>query len=548
VHPVKPGWLKYQLYWNNQNIVNFDCSRHKPINIMSSIPAIKVTQWLSDWNDVHFGPGRKKPAPHFFIFSINANTLKRLSKVYPRKADDNRNTEVGVQRKHDPDRSEKIRQYVFGGFPWSDLSDAKRKSNEFSDLKMPGWLPTAIIANILAPNTVRGGQTIKKADLITLEDKNNSPKLILPSDADSKKWIPDVPPIEIIDGQHRLWAFGKDEKLDGNFDLPVVAFYDLDVAWQAYLFYTINIKPKKINASLAFDLYPILRVQDWLERSPDGAFVYKETRAQELTEVLWSYDGSPWKDRINMLGERFEKGGEMVNPTITQAAFIRNLIAGFIKTTTTRDLGGLYGSVLKDKNLLLWNRTQQAAFLVFVWEIMVKTIEDCKEDWAKALRNYYKSPQGKMFQEEVQELDPAYASKLSLIATDQGVRGFLHIINDFVYVVSDTIKLNEIQFSDEIKEDRIDAADVKKSVTVFRKSVKLKTYIESIAAELVKFDWRTASTPGLTNEERQKQMIYKGSSGYREIRSELLKVLLASKDKLISSNAKLIINELGYAK
>ena len=57
------------------------------------------------------------------------------------------------------------------------------------------------------------------------------------------------------------------------YELPVIAFQGLDVTWQAYLFYTINIKPKRINASLAYDLYPLLRVQDWLEKSPDQANV-----------------------------------------------------------------------------------------------------------------------------------------------------------------------------------------------------------------------------------------------------------------------------------
>ena len=516
-------------------------------SFVSEINAIKVNQWLKGWNDVKFVKNREKPQPFFYVFNISANILKRLSKVYRRKDDKNRNIEVGVQRKHDPERSMKIRQYVFGGFPWSDLSNAKRESNEFSDLKMPGWLPTAIIANILAPNTVRGGQKIKKEDLITLKDDKTNPKIILPENADNKKWDPDIPPIEIIDGQHRLWAFEKDEELDGNFELPVVAFYDLAVSWQAYLFYTINIKPKKINASLAFDLYPILRIQDWLERSPDGAFVYKETRAQELVEVLWSFDSSPWKDRINMLGEKYERGKNTIMPTITQAAFIRNLIASFIKTTTTKNLGGLFGAPLKDGNLLFWNRTQQAAFLLFAWESMQKAVEECKEEWAKGLRNYYKSPQGKLFEDELQGLDPAFSSKLSLLATDQGVRGFLYVVNDLIYMTTDEFNLNEIQSSDEIKEETISHVDVQKALTTFRKSTKLKEYVEAISKELTNFDWRTASTVGLTETQRQKQMIYKGSSGYKEIRKNLLELLSKSKSKKVSENAKNILTELGYA-
>ncbi|MBD1396349.1 hypothetical protein H9Q13_04170 [Pontibacter sp. JH31] len=512
----------------------------------TSISAIRVKQWLEDWDNVQFGSLRKKPQPHFYIFSISANTLKKLSKVYPRKANEKRNAEIGVQRKHDPERSDKIRQYVFGGFPWSDLSDAKRNSNEFSDLKMPGWLPTAIIANIIAPETVRGGVTIKETDIIKLEDSNGQIKLVLPEGTSEKEWIPEVPPIEIIDGQHRLWAFNKDEKLNGDFELPVVAFYDLDISWQAYLFYTINIKPKKINASLAFDLYPILRVQDWLERSPDGAFVYKETRAQELVEVLWSFETSPWKDRINMLGEKYEKGSGSVLPTITQSAFIRSLIATFIKSSSSKGLGGLFGSQLKDGSLLVWNRTQQAAFLILAWEYMITAIKNSKAEWAEDLRAYYTSPQGELFKEEVQKLDPAYASKLSLISTDQGVRGFLHIINDMFYVESDKLELNNIQSPDEIKEDRIDEVDLKSALKIFRKNTKLLDYLEELTSELIKFDWRTASTPGLDRITKQKQMIYKGSSGYKEIRSELLRLLKDSNITRVSSNANFIIKGLGY--
>ena len=89
--------------------------------------------------------------------------------------------------------------------------------------------------------------------------------LELPYEAWDKGWTPKAnAPFEIIDGQHRLWAFDDADTLD-SFELPVVAFVGLDISWQAYLFWTINIKPKRINPSLAFDLYPLLRSEDWLE-------------------------------------------------------------------------------------------------------------------------------------------------------------------------------------------------------------------------------------------------------------------------------------------
>ena len=143
---------------------------------------------------------------------------------------------------------------------------------------MPGWLPTAIVANILPPGTERRGRMIDEADVMRVATMGTKEAvLMLPENVDSPSWSPTVAPLEIIDGQHRLLAFEKLEQLDGAFELPVVAFYGLDISWQAYLFYTINIKPKRINASLAYDLYPLLRVQDWLEHSPEGADIYRET-------------------------------------------------------------------------------------------------------------------------------------------------------------------------------------------------------------------------------------------------------------------------------
>src|SRR5579862_1845429 len=120
----------------------------------NKIPALKVLQWLLDWDKVKFGNSerRKKPQDHFYIFSIPARDLIKLSEVYRRTANKPRGKDTNIQRRLIPERSREIREYVTGGFPWSILSDKKRKSDDFKDLRMPGWLPTAIIANILPPN------------------------------------------------------------------------------------------------------------------------------------------------------------------------------------------------------------------------------------------------------------------------------------------------------------------------------------------------------------------------------------------------------------
>ncbi len=505
------------------------------------ISALKVQQWLDGWNEVIFDDKkyRREPKPkYFYLFNISASLLKRLSKVYSRKASGKRIEDTGIQRKHDPERSKYIREYIFGGFPWSDLSKQKRKSAQYKDLKMPGWLPTAIIANILAPDSKRDNEIINPKDVIKIYEEKGLTKIVLPQEAKKSSWVPRVAPIEIIDGQHRLWAFEKDENLNGTYELPVVAFYNLDISWQAYLFYTINIKPKKINASLAYDLYPILRVQDWLENSPEGAHIYRETRAQELTEVLWAHDYSTWKNRINMLGEK--KGG-----AVTQAAFVRSLIASFIKSKRGKSIGGIFGSLLDDDTPLPWNRTQQAGLLILAWRLIADAIKESEENWCKEIRDYYVNNPGKLSEETINEPDPGFASKYSLLATDQGVRGYLHIINDMLFVANDILELKTIQWPDEIKEDTIDHTEVKKAIRDFKKS-KVNEFLKNIANELTAFDWRTSSFPRLSRDQQQKQMVFKGSSGYKELRKQLLEILSSSNDKLIKKMANEVLKRLKY--
>lgn len=507
------------------------------------IPAIKVHQWLDEWNKVEYtnaaSENRRKPNPNFYIFSIQAGLLKKLSKVYPRKADKNRDIEIGIQRRHDPKRSEEIKRYIYSGYPLSDMGKNAAENKSFEDLRMPGWLPSSIVANILKPGTERGLNKLQKVDSIELIEKKGSVIFSLPQGASNPKWDPEVPPIEIIDGQHRLWAFDINDEISDDFELPVVAFYDLDITWQAYLFYTINVKPKKINKSLAYDLIPLLRVQKWLEKSPDTANIYKETRAQEIVECLWAYPKSGWHERINMLGDT------QTRTTVTQAAFVRNLTATFIKTKSSKGLGGLFGAKLLDEfnSPLSWNRTQQASFIILSWNIMIDQINNCKLDWAKALRT--SEGQSKLFEDK--KTDPAFYGKFALISSDQGVRGFMHVINDFMYVQAEELKLRSIKWtnSDEIKEDRIHLDDVTIAIKDLQKS-KANEFIKEICLELVKFDWRTSSEPSLSKDQQRNQMLFKGSSGYKELRNQLLNLLTQSKAKGISKIAKGLTTELGY--
>ena len=216
-----------------------------------SIPALKVRQWLSDWDEVRWNPeeNRAEPQHWFYQFSMSAANLKALSGVYARTTHrTSASQDLGIQRQLEKGRSQEIQRFVKSGYPWSDLSEAKRKSGNFADLRQPGWLPTSIVVNILTPGDERHGKSVSPHDIIKIEDEDSDNRLatvLLPNSFTNEKWQPEaVSPIEVIDGQHRLWAFGGGD-LEGDYELPVVAFVGLDLSWQAYLFYTINIKPKK---------------------------------------------------------------------------------------------------------------------------------------------------------------------------------------------------------------------------------------------------------------------------------------------------------------
>jgi hypothetical protein len=315
----------------------------------------------------------------------------------------------------------------------------------------------------------------------------------------------------VIDGQHRLWSFSNND--DPAFELPVVAFHGLDISWQAYLFWTINIKPKRINPSLAFDLYPLLRAEDWLDRA-EGHSVYRETRSQELTEALWSNEDSPWYDRINMLGEK-------KNQWVTQSAWIKSLMATFVRPWRGRvdAAGGLFGSRMHDSDEVLgWSRAQQAAFLIYAWQLLRDAVLESSDDWAKKT-----VARQRKLKAENPEQAPFYGQH-SLLVTDQGVRGFLHVLNDLCFLGASKLDLRVWQV--QARAAATDAEAVSTAVKTLPKQ-KLSAFLKAVAHKLASFDWRTSSDPSLSDIESRKKLVFRGSGGYKEIRRQLLEHLSA---------------------
>jgi hypothetical protein len=240
--------------------------------------------------------------------------------------------------------------------------------------------------------------------------------------------------------------------------------------------------------------------------------VYRDTRSQELTEALWSFPESPWYDRINMLGERGAK-------TVTQNAWIRALTSSFVKSWESRAgrTGGLFGERIGDKDeVLRWSRAQQAAFLIYSWSALRDAVNKSSADWAVALRTAAKIPKN---QKPKAEEDPGFYSPVSLISTDQGIRGYLSVLNDICYTLAPKLKLNEWKLkpsSGPLQESAI--RDAIKSLN----GLPVTKLVQRIASSLASFDWRTSNAEGLDRNERQLKAAYRGSGGYSEIRHSLL--------------------------
>jgi DGQHR domain-containing protein len=497
---------------------------------IAEVPALQVHQWLPEWDEIEFGkPHQAEPRHHFYIFSLDASTLKRLTGIQRRETTEGlmREQDLGIQRRHDPERSKAIKEFVQHGFPWSDLTQSQKRSHQFDELKRPGWLPTSIVVNILEKGDEREGAVVDSADLVAVEDREDgSAVLRLPDASAEADWQPKgLQPLEVIDGQHRLWAFKSGASLSGQFQLPVVAFHGLDLSWQAYLFWSINVKPKRISASLAFDLYPLLRTEDWLQRF-EGPSIYRETRAQELVEILWAHDESPWHNRINMLGEPGVGG-------VTQAAWIRSLLASFIKAWEGPGvkIGGLFGAPVGSNDLVLpWTREQQVAFLIYAWRELAAAISNTDDDWANALRETPDPQEGLLERPE----DLAFAGKSTLLNTDQGVRAFSQVVNDLIFALAEELKLrswpvDEVDVNDDL--DTVAAAidEVAK--------MPVGDAVKKIVDPLAHFDWRSSAHESLTEEQRTAKAAFRGSGGYRELRRQLLALLEANAESPIRDKA-----------
>lgn len=506
----------------------------------TKFPLVRVNQWLRSWDDADYTqPNLPKPDNHFFIGSIPIKELRRLSGVSRRQVEDRRKIgDAGYQRAHEAERSTKISRYIRWGFPVS--SSPGIRASEHPKLVHPGWLPTAILVNVLKPNETRrrNGRecSVAPGSVIKVHSDGDSHHLEVPETVERSDTH--LEPLEIIDGQHRIFAVDELEDLEGEYEVPVVLFHGLTTSWQAYLFWVINVEPKKINPSLAFDLYPELRNQSWLEQG-ENLKVYREHRAQELTEALWRHETSVWRKRVELLGNR-------VPGHVSNAAFIRTLMATFVRRWGPEHrIGGLFGSVRGDgeDRVLRWTRAQQAAFLLTMWKVVSEETKRSRSTWAEACREASSNRQTTLsLVPNSSGLDAAFAGPHTLLATDQGVRAISYVFNAIFQIRYSELELEnwEIESVEETMTDRA----IDEALASLQRQRRVTDFLRLIARELVSgdIDWRTSKAPKLSESERLRQGAYRGSGGYTALQQTCMSQLTRSSDANISDAATQVTN------
>lgn len=165
----------------------------------------------------------KQPLGEFYIAKIKAGDLLRISTSSVARYDKDGKLK-GNQRPLDTKRLKAIANFIM--------------SDEMS-------FPTSIL---IAANIDRDGGIVEKQDDRWTVERTNTTDVF-------NLVIPDKVSSLIIDGQHRLNAFNYADSSCKEIELVCSIFLDLPNPYQAYLFATINGNQKRVDKSLALELF-----------------------------------------------------------------------------------------------------------------------------------------------------------------------------------------------------------------------------------------------------------------------------------------------------
>lgn len=237
-----------------------------------------------------------QPLGTFYVFKISAFELRQLvdTEPYFLSLENNIFKNDGIQRRFDENRSREIANFL--------------KSTESA-------LPNSII---IAGNTKnlseeRQWKIVKETVNNCVEDYLLIPELKING--------------AVIDGQHRLFSFkhlSNDEQK--SYELLCTLYLDLPNPYQAYIFATINMNQRKVDKSLAYELYGYdLNDDESNKWSPEKLAVF-------LTRNLNTDEKSIFRGHILLAAnsdEILEKlsESESLNWSISTAAMVEGILS-----------------------------------------------------------------------------------------------------------------------------------------------------------------------------------------------------------------------------
>jgi hypothetical protein len=200
-------------------------------------------------------------------------------------------------------------------------------------------------------------------------------------------------------------------------------------------------------------------------------------------------------------------------------------MATFVRSRDKGKIGGLFGAPSTPQDEVLpWSRTQQAAFLIFLGIQVRDAVGHVQAEWAKQIRKSESSDKAK-------EGDPAFASPVSLLTADVGIRGLMFVANDLCCLKVSSLSLSKWTSDDSAEPDAASITGAVKSLS----KTDVGKFLQKMAGHLARFDWRSSAAPGLTPDEVTVRKTLRGSGGYREMRRLLLEHLATAKDEVGSS-------------
>lgn len=210
-----------------------------------------------------------QPLGTFYAFSLSADTLNLLTYSQPAEV---------MARMEQESEDHRGGYSIFG----TQRGESKKRLDEIASFiqTTEATFPNAII---LAANYDKDGQYLEDESKrwIAEGSKDKCYTLKIPS--------LDAPSASIIDGQHRLHAFNRvpEDAPNRNMELLCVVFLELPTPFHAYVFATINFNQKKVDRSLAYELFGF----DVDERPPQSWS--PETLAVYLSRLLNTDKESP---------------------------------------------------------------------------------------------------------------------------------------------------------------------------------------------------------------------------------------------------------------